>query len=210
MTKSYVLRSRERLRAEILSAAGDEVMANGWRGLRMQAVADRAGVSRQTVNNEFDSKTGLAQALVLDVGARYCDLHEKLLAACPDITTALRATIRSGLEHAASDQAFKTVLTPDGSDTFLPLYTNQAQPLLDLFATRLTAAWLRRWPELDPDLLRIANDACGRLTLSHVLLPTRPAEQVAEEFVALFAPFLAACDPSAREGDGHRPPGGGR
>lgn len=180
------------MRSEILAATAAEVIEKGWRGLRMQAIADRVGVSRQTLNNEFSSKDGLAQALVLSIGSTYCDLHEQALADSADPATAIRETVRRGLTHAATNEVFRTVLTPDGSQTFLPLYTNEARPLLELFTARLTAVWLDRWPELDRDRLRIAIDAGNRLTLSHVLLPDRSPDEVAADFAALLGPFLTA------------------
>lgn len=190
MAREFAARTRERLRSEILDATAAEIVEKGWRGLRMQAIADRAGVSRQTLNNEFSTKQGLAQELVLAVGSKYCDLHEQVLVDAPDPTTAVRESVRLGLTHAATDEVFRTVLTPEGSDTFLPLYTNEAQPLLDLFTRRLTAAWTARWPQLDPERLRIGIAAGNRLTLSHVLLPERTPEEVADDLAALFGPFL--------------------
>lgn len=190
MSRGFAARTRERLREEILAATAAEIAEKGWRGLRMQAIADRAGVSRQTLNNEFSSKDGLAQALVLAVGSSYCDLHDQVLAVAEDPVTAVRDAVRLSLTHASTDQAFKTVLTPDGNDTFLPLYTNEAKPLLDLFTSRLTTAWHTRWPDIDPERLRIAIDVGNRLTLSHVLLPERTPEQVADEFAAVLGPYL--------------------
>ena len=191
MVRGSTVRTRERLREEIFAATAAEIAEKGWRGLRMQAIADRVGVSRQTLNNEFSSKDGLAQELVLAIGSRYCDLHEQAVASASDPATAIRNAVRRGLTHAATDQTFRTVLTPDGSDTFLPLYTNEAKPLLDLFTSRLTAAWRARWPQLDPERLRIVIEAGNRLAISHVLLPDRAPEQIADEFAALFSSFLA-------------------
>ena len=190
MDGSFAARTRQRLREEILAAAAAEVVARGWRGLRMQAVAVSVGVSRQTVHNEFSSKQRLARALVLAIAARYCDSYEQIIEASPDVRSALRDTVGKGLEGVARDAVFKALLTPDGSDTFLPLYTNEAAPLVELFNTRLTTAWRKRWPGIDPERLRIVIDAGTRLVLSHILLPTSPPEQVSEEFAALFGSFL--------------------
>jgi AcrR family transcriptional regulator len=191
MARGFTARSRERLRSEILEAAAAEIVEKGWRGLRMQAIADRVGVSRQTLNNEFSSKDGLAQELVLAIGSTYCDLHEQVLATAPDPTAAVRETVCLGLSHAAANHTFRAVLAPDGSDTFLPLYTNAAKPLLDLFTARLTTMWRSRWPHIDPDRLRICIDAGNRLTVSHVLCPDRTPEHIADDFAQLFGTFLS-------------------
>lgn len=191
MARSFTVRTRERLRSEILAATAAEIAEKGWRGLRMQAVADRVGVSRQTLNNEFSNKDRLAQELVLAVASDYCDLHEQVVAAATDMDTALREVVRLGLAHAADDEVFRAVMASDGADTFLALYTKDAAPLLDLFTRRVTAAWLRRWPDTDRERLRIAVDSGNRVIISHVLLPDREPEQVADDFATLFGSFLS-------------------
>jgi AcrR family transcriptional regulator len=195
MVGHFSSRTRERLREEILDAAAAEVVARGWRGLRMQAVADAVGVSRQTVHNEFTTKQGLASSLALHIAARYCDEHEIQIANSTDVVSAMRDTVRRGLEEAAEDPVFKTVMTPESSDTFLPLYTSDSAPLVQMFTERLSSAWLRRWPELDPDRLRIVMTAATRLVLSHILLPIQPPEQVADDAAALLGGFLLDSSP---------------
>jgi AcrR family transcriptional regulator len=189
---SFASRTRERLRAEILAAATQEVIGAGWRGLRMQAVADSVGISRQTINAEFADKRGLAQALVLSIGAAYADEITQIIEDSHNLEAGLRDAFRRGLEQAAADQVFKVVMTPDSSDTFLPLYTSEGAPLVTLFATRLAAALARRWPELDPERLRIGSDASVRFVLSHIVLPLQPIEQTAREAALLFVPFFQA------------------
>ena len=195
MTRGFAARTRARLREEILAATAAEVLTQGWRGLRMQAVADAVGVSRQTINNEFHHKQGLAQALVLAMASDYSDDHVRTIAASPDVTSAVRHTVRHALERTARDEVLRAVLAPDASDTFLPLYTSAGAPLISLFTDGMTGAFLRRWPELDPERVRIAVEACGRVVISHILLPLHPAEQVAEEAAALFGGYLT--DPRA-------------
>lgn len=189
---SFATRTRERLREEILAAATQEVIAGGWRGLRMQAVADSVGISRQTINAEFADKRGLAEALVLSIGAAYADEITQIIERSADLESGMRESFRRGLEQAAADQVFKVVMTPDSSDTFLPLYTSDGAPLVTLFATRLEAVLTRRWPELDPERVRIGCNASVRFVLSHVVLPLQPIEQTAEEAALLFVPFFQA------------------
>jgi AcrR family transcriptional regulator len=189
---SFAARTRERLREEILAAATQEVIAGGWRGLRMQAVADSVGISRQTINAEFEDKRGLAKALVLAMAAAYADECAQIIEGSHDLESGLRESFRRGLEQAAGDQVFKVVMTPDSSDTFLPLYTSDGAPLVTLIAARIAAAMARRWPELDPERLRVGCSASVRFILSHIVLPLQPIEQTAKEAVLLFAPFFRA------------------
>ncbi|HWN33754.1 MAG TPA: TetR family transcriptional regulator [Pseudonocardia sp.] len=189
---SFASRTRERLRQEILAAAIQEVIAGGWRGLRMQSVAGSVGISRQTINAEFADKRGLAQALVLSIAAAYADECAQIIEDSRDLESGMRDSFRRGLEQAAADQVFKVVMTPDSSDTFLPLYTSDGAPLVTLIATRIAAAMARRWPELDPERLRVGSNASVRFILSHIVLPLQPIEQTAEEAVRLFVPFFQA------------------
>ncbi|TDC43122.1 TetR/AcrR family transcriptional regulator, partial [Micromonospora sp. KC207] len=55
--------ARQRLRDSIVDAARRQTIAGGWDGVRMGGVAAAAGVSRQTVYNEFGTKAGLAEEL---------------------------------------------------------------------------------------------------------------------------------------------------
>src|SRR5689334_9061571 len=60
-------------RTELLAGAVEELALNGWRGLRMQAIAERVGVSRQTVYNTFNDRDGLASALVTHLTESFLD-----------------------------------------------------------------------------------------------------------------------------------------
>jgi AcrR family transcriptional regulator len=195
MTGGFAARTRARLREEILAATAAEVLAQGWRGLRMQAVADAVGVSRQTINNEFHTKQGLAEALVLAIASEYTYDNLRTVATSPDVTSAIRDTVRTALERTAHDEVLRAVLAPDASDTFLPLYTSAGAPLVTRFTSGMTVAFTRRWPELNPERVRIAMEAATRFVISHILLPLHPAEQVAEEAAALFGGYLSGTAP---------------
>ncbi|MGI3167777.1 TetR/AcrR family transcriptional regulator [Pseudooceanicola sp. C21-150M6] len=54
----------EEKRRQILMAATDEFQDHGFDGARMDRVADRAGVSKRTVYNHFDSKERLFSSIV--------------------------------------------------------------------------------------------------------------------------------------------------
>ncbi|WP_070194665.1 TetR/AcrR family transcriptional regulator [Streptomyces oceani] len=51
-------------RETLLEAAHEAVIVRPWAGVRMVEIAERAGVSRQTLYNEFGSKEGLGSALI--------------------------------------------------------------------------------------------------------------------------------------------------
>lgn len=75
--------SRGTARTAILEATRALVDDQGWAGVRLEAVAARAGVSRQAIYLNFGSRTGLLLALVdwMDEAAGIAPLIERVLAA---------------------------------------------------------------------------------------------------------------------------------
>ncbi|MGC4747111.1 TetR family transcriptional regulator [Micromonospora sp. DT201] len=63
--------SHQRLRDTLVDAAHARTSAVGRNPVRMGGVATTAGVSRQTVYNEFGSKAGLAEALARAEAERF-------------------------------------------------------------------------------------------------------------------------------------------
>ena len=79
VTRSLAERTHRLMRDEALDVAARLLVTGGWRGLRLQDVADRVGISRQTLYNEFSSKQGLAAALVLRLTEQFLDSVEAAL-----------------------------------------------------------------------------------------------------------------------------------
>ncbi len=168
-------------RTLLLDAAADAVLSGGWARTRMSDVAAAAGVSRQTLYYEFGSKDRLAEALALREAARYADGADAALdgaAASPAET--VRVVVEYTLREAAGNPLLKAVLTDDGGE-LLPLLTTRSQELHALAADRCAALLLERWPVLPPDDVRRTADVVTRLTVSHLVLPGAPAEQVAAD-----------------------------
>lgn len=182
----FAVRTRARLHEEILLAARAEVVARGWRGLRMQVVADAVGISRQTINNEFVNKPGLARALVLALANSYMDSQEEIVRRSVDIRSALRDTVAYSLELLSGDELFRTMLGVGGSDTYLPLYTTEGGPLISLCTERMTTFFVQRWPMLDEASVRIVMEMISRQVISHAVLPLNPPARVAEDTASVF------------------------
>lgn len=190
VAERFIERTRERLRAEILDAASSEVLAHGWRGLRMQVVADAVGVSRQTLYNEYANKQGLARALALTIADRYHRETVHIVENSADFRTAVHDTILWTMETSADDTLLKTLLGADGGETFLPLYTSEGAPVFELAVSTVGTAFQRRFPELDPERLALVLETSTRYVLSHLVLRTRPAERVARDAASLFGDYL--------------------
>lgn len=179
------------LRDALLDAAGELLTLRGYRGVRMQDVADAVGVSRQTVYNEFGDKWGLAQALVLRDNERYLDGIDQVLSRHTDLYSAVVAAVAFTLETSADDPVKKAVLTGAGGDELLPLLTTQAEPLLFIARTRLVEHVLAQWPRLDREAVAEVADAAIRLTMSHIMLPADPVPAVAHMIARMATRYLA-------------------
>ncbi|MFE5403643.1 TetR/AcrR family transcriptional regulator [Streptomyces sp. NPDC056580] len=91
-------------RESLLDAAATALARRPWSAVRMVDVAAAAGVSRQTLYNEFGSKDGLARALVRREADGYLAGVERALAAHTDPRDRLTATAE-WMASAARDSA---------------------------------------------------------------------------------------------------------
>src|SRR6478609_1710412 len=111
---------------------------SGWSGVTMAALAERVGVSRQTVYNELGSKEGLAEAVILRELARFLSVVEAAFDAHPDVLVdAIRAATHGVLELARDNRLLHAVVSAThGADTeLLPLLTTHSQSLLAVAKT---------------------------------------------------------------------------
>jgi len=96
-------------RESLLDAAATALARRPWSAVRMVDVAAAAGVSRQTLYNEFGSKEGLARALVRREADGYLAGVERALAAHTDPRDRLTATAE-WMASAARDSALVRAL----------------------------------------------------------------------------------------------------
>lgn len=183
------------VRESLLDAAADLLVERGYRAVRMQDVAAAAGVSRQTVYNEFGDKWGLAQAVVIRDNERYLDGIDAVLSEHDDLYSAVVAAVTFTLEMSADDRLKKAVLTGAGGDEMLPLLTTQAEPVLFTASARIAEHGLRHWPHLDRAALTEITDAAVRLTTSHIMLPSAPPEHVAHFIARMVTRYLGVPEP---------------
>lgn len=186
------------MRESLLDAAAHLLVERGYRAVRMQDVASAAGVSRQTVYNEFGDKWGLAQAVVVRDNERYLDGIDAVLSEHDDLYSAVVAAVTFTLEMSADDQLAKAVLTGAGGDEMLPLLTTQAEPVLFTASARIAEHALRQWPHLDREALTEVADAAVRLTMSHIMLPSGPPEALAHFVARMVTRYMAASGNSAK------------
>jgi AcrR family transcriptional regulator len=178
---SYRQEKRRQLREAIVGAARELAVAQGWAAVKMAEVADRVGVSRQTVYNEFRTKAGLAEALAEQEISRFVTgVRGELLAHGADVRAAGAAAILRTLTEAADNPLIKTILTgTDGDDGLLPYLTTRSELVLTT-ASAVVREWAVQYlPGLGAGVVDTAAESIVRLVLSHVVLPSAPAEHTA-------------------------------
>ncbi|MEU1403396.1 TetR/AcrR family transcriptional regulator [Streptomyces sp. NPDC005728] len=114
-------------RESLLDAAYTALARRPWSAVRMVDVAAAAGVSRQTLYNEFGSKEGLARALVRREADGYLAGVERALAAHTDPRDRLTATAEWTASAARDNALVRAMLTGFWSER-LPAPTLSAVP----------------------------------------------------------------------------------
>jgi len=192
--------ARQRLRDAIIDAARELTIVHGWDSVRMAQVAAKTGVSRQTVYNEFATKAGLAEALAQREAGRFiAGVRASLFAHGDDVRAGAYAAILYVLRDAAGDPLIKSILagTRDGPDALLPFLTTRAQVVLTA-ATAVLHEWaLEHLPGIGAEQRAFAAESIVRLVVSHMVLPTAPAERTAERLADAIARAALAAGPHA-------------
>jgi AcrR family transcriptional regulator len=177
----------------LVAAAAAITCESGWSAVTMGKVAERAGVSRQTVYNEAGSKSGLGQSMVLTELVRFLAVVEEELDGQDEIVVAVERATRRILVMAADNRLLRAVLsaahgTSQGleqgaSNDLLPFLTTDAGPLMEAAKAVIAARIPSRFPGLDLPAERLdgAVDAIVRLVLSHVMQPGGNPEAVARD-----------------------------
>ncbi|MEV4715963.1 TetR family transcriptional regulator [Micromonospora noduli] len=183
------------VRTGIVDAARALTVATGWDGVRMGAVATAAGVSRQTVYNEFGSKAGLAEALARAEVDRFVGaVRAALLAHGTDVRAGAYAAIAHTLTTAGENPLIKAILTSarGGSDELLPYLTTRAEVVLTEASGALIDWAGDHLPGADHAALAFAADTIVRLVVSHIVLPREPIEQTATALADLAVRLFSA------------------
>ena len=172
------------MRERIVEAAVALTTEVGWARVTMATIADRVGVSRQTVYNEVGTKPGLAEAMILHELDRFLGVVSEAFDHHPDdLVAAIREASRGVLVLAQDNLLLHAVVSAThGADTeLLPLLTTHAESLLA--AAKIVVADRIEPYELGmgDEHLEAAIDMVVRVVLSHVMQPSGPPERTAAD-----------------------------
>lgn len=187
----YQEAARELLRQTVFDAAREQLGRQPWSEITMADIASGAGVSRQTLYNEFGNRNEFGFAFVIHEAERFMDDVEK---AVLEHTDEPRAAVLAALEHflqaAGQDPLIRILLSDDGTGGMLPFVTTQGLPVVQWATARLTTVVEEGWPEAPEADVRTLSESLVRLAISYVTTPGESAEQTARAVADLLGPFI--------------------
>jgi AcrR family transcriptional regulator len=187
----YPVAARELLRNTLLDAAYAELHDRRWSEITMADIAHSAGVSRQTLYNEFGSRDEFAQVLVMREADRFLDAVEQAVRAHLDEpATALAAAFDVFLAAAAENPLVRTIVGGDDAEQLLALFTTQGEPLVERAVERVTAVLLSGWPLVSPRDAELLSECLVRLAISYAALPRGPTSMTASSVARLLGPYI--------------------
>lgn len=185
------------LRSTVLDSVSELLVERDWDKLSMSAIAGFAGVSRQTLYNEFGGRDGLAEAYVIREAGRFLDAVEDAVDANRDsLVDAMESAVRTVLVIADTHPVLRTIVAGTSSPELLePLVSSPDGPVVDLAAGRLCAILEVNWPDVAPDDFEILSDGVVRLALSHLTQPRLDIDAAVAAMMRFLTPFLRTLTP---------------
>lgn len=170
------------LRGVIVGAAMQLNTEIGWSALTMGRLAERVGVSRQTVYNEVGSKVLLAELVRQRAARQLGSVIDKAFARHPaDVVSGLRSAAQDFLQAVQVDPTLQAILASSQGvpSAQLPSPGVEAAFLLSQTGESFRANLEGFEMSLTPAEREIFIETAIRLVLSNALHPSAPADQAA-------------------------------
>lgn len=165
----------------------------GWSRVTMAALADRVGVSRQTVYNEIGTKPALAEAMIGHELDRFLGVVNLAFDDHPvDLVEAIRTAALGVLELAQDNRLLHAVVSAThGADTeLLPLLTTHSESLLSVAKAVVRERIAAYDVALEAGQLDAGIDMVVRVVLSHVMQPSGSPAHTSEDIAWVAARVL--------------------
>ena len=180
---------RSRLRDSVLDPMRELLTRRDWSSITLAAVAEAAGVSRQTIYNEFGSRQGLAQGYAIRLADRLVDAVDRAMSNnVGDIHAAFLEGFRSFFSDPAADPLVISLLNGAAKPDLLQIITTDSGPIITRSAQRLTSLFMHSWVKVSDDDAGILARAMVRLAISYVSMPPEADHDVAADLARLFTP----------------------
>lgn len=182
----------------------EELLVKDWSAITLSDVARTAGVSRQSIYNEFGSRQGLAQGYALRLADRLVgDVAGAVESNVGDLNAALLNGFRAFFTASAADPLVISLLSGEAKLDLLQIITTDSGPIISHCSQRLTAVFIGSWLHPSADDAGVLARAIVRLAMSYVSMPPEADHDVAADLARLMTPFaeryagIGAEDPPA-------------
>lgn len=162
------------LRERVVAAAIALTSEVGWSALTMQALADRVGVSRQTIYNEVGSRAALASTMVLAELARFLGFVDDAFAAHPeDLPAAIEQSLASAEREAATSALLQSIIAgAHGPNADLvPLISTDGGELFSIATAQLARHMSGYDHGLAPGTVNTLAEVIVRVAVSQAMSP---------------------------------------
>jgi AcrR family transcriptional regulator len=185
----YAEASRVLLRDSILDGMREQLLTRDWSAITLSHVAKSAGISRQTIYNEFGSRQGLAQAYALRLADRLVDqIDDAIEGNEGDVHAAFVQGFRDFFGESAADPLVISLLTGDFKPDLLQLITTDSGPIISHCSERLTSTFMHSWVKCSDEDAGILARAIVRLAMSYISMPPEADHDVAADLARLLTP----------------------
>ena len=180
--------ARSLLRRTVVGAVDELVRARGWAATTMADVAKAAGVSRQTLYNEFGSRQSLVEEYVSsEIEALLVDVEAEVRADAADPRLAVRKAFALFLRLASDEPIVRIIAADAEGGELIRLLTTVGRSIA---LTRVTALITEVWPQASVHDAEIVAESLVRLAISHALFPTADPEETADSVTRMIGPFV--------------------
>jgi AcrR family transcriptional regulator len=185
----YAEASRVLLRDSVLDAMRDLLLTRDWSAITLSDVARAAGISRQTIYNEFGSRQGLAQGYALRLADRLVNaVDEAIYANVGDVYAAFLQGFRAFFSESAADPLVISLRSGVVKPDLLQIITTDSAPIITHCANRLTSSFIHSWVGAGEEDSGILARAIVRLAMSYVSMPPEADHDVAADLARLMTP----------------------
>ncbi|MDR7086081.1 AcrR family transcriptional regulator [Aeromicrobium panaciterrae] len=177
--------ARVPVRERLLGSAQAVIEATGWSSVTMAGIADAAGVSRQTVYNEFGTKHGLAQQLALRELERFLEVVRQRMEAESELMPAIQGACEGALLLGEQSLIVRTLVgsLPEEHDPeLLQILTTESGDIIEVAVIAVKQTIIDRFAQPFTDAeLTVAVEVVVRLVLSAITRPAKPAREAAAD-----------------------------
>jgi AcrR family transcriptional regulator len=185
----YAEASRALLRDSVLDAMRELLGSRDWSAITLADVARAAGISRQTIYNEFGSRHGLAQGYALRLADRLVDaVEDAIYANVGDVYAAFLQGFRAFFADSAADPLVISLLSGVAKPDLLQIITTDSGPIITHCSTRLTSSFMNSWMRASEEDSGMLARAIVRLAMSYVSMPPEADHDVAADLARLMTP----------------------